>query len=200
MVDFPLPINKKGLCSFLGLVGYYRNYIRDCSAIAQPLTDLLQKSKPNQIVWTDNEVTAFKALKNAMIHAPVLRNPDFHRPFILQTDASDFAIGAVLSQKFENGEHPIAFLSSKLLPRERNYSVVEKECLAIVWSTESLNYYLSGQKFTIETDHNPLTWLTKMKDKNQRLLRWTLLLQQYDFKINYRSGASNKNADGMSRV
>ena len=137
---------KKGLHSFLGLVGYYRNYIRDFAAIAQPLTDLLQKSKPNQIVWTDNEVTAFKALKNAMIHAPVLRNPDVHRPFILQTDASDFAIGAVLSQKFENGEHPIAFLSRKLLPRERNYSVVEKECLAIVWSTESLNP-LSGQKF-----------------------------------------------------
>jgi hypothetical protein len=90
---------------------FYRNYIRDFSTIAQPLTDLLQKSKPNQIVWTDNEVTAFKALKNAMVHAPVLRNPDFHRPFILQTDASDFAIGAVLSQKFENGEHPIAFFS-----------------------------------------------------------------------------------------
>jgi hypothetical protein len=112
-VDFPLPINKKGLRSFLGLVGYYRNYIRDFSAIAQPLTDLLQKSKPNQIVWTDNEVTAFKALKNAMIHVPVLRNPDFHRSFILQTDGSDFAIGAVLSQKFENGEHSIAFLSRK---------------------------------------------------------------------------------------
>ena len=158
MVDFPLPINKKGLRSFLGLVGYYRNYIRDFfSAITQPLTDLLQKSKPNQFVWTDNEVTAFKALKNSMIHAPVFRNPDFHRPFILQTAASDFAIGAVLSQKFENGEHPIAFLSRKLLPRERNYSVVEKECLAIVWSTESLNYYLSGQKFTIQTDHIPQT-------------------------------------------
>jgi hypothetical protein len=124
MVDFPLPIIKKGLRSFLGLVGYYINYIRDFPAIAQ------QKSKPNQIVWTDNEVTAFKAMKNAMIHAPVLRNPDFHRPFVLQTDASDFAIGAVLSQKFENGEHPIAFLSRKLLPRERNYSVVGKECLA----------------------------------------------------------------------
>ena len=150
---------------------------------SQPLTDLLQKSEPNQIVWTDNEVTSFKALKNAMPHAPVLRNPDFHRPFILQTDASDFAIGAVLSQKFENGEHPIAFLSRKLLPRERHYSVVQNECLAIVWSTESLNYYLSEQKFTIETDHNPLTWLTKMKDKNQRLLRWAPLLQQYTSKL-----------------
>ena len=93
------------------------------------MTDLLQKNKPNQIVWTDNEVTAFKAMKNAMIHAPVLRNPDFHRPFVLQTDASDFAIGAVLSQKFENGEHPIAFLSRKLLPRERIIQLLKRSVL-----------------------------------------------------------------------
>jgi hypothetical protein len=129
MVDFPLPINKKGLLSFLGLVGYYSNYIRDFSAIAQPLTDLLQKSKPNQIVWTDNEVTSFKALKSAMIHAPVLRNPDFHRPFILQTDASDFAIGAVLSQKFEMGNTRSHFLAANYFQEKEIIQLLKRSVL-----------------------------------------------------------------------
>ena len=122
----------------------------------------------------------------------------FELPFIVQTDASNKAIGAVLSQVISDVEHPIAFLSRKLLPREQNYSTVEKECFAIVWAIYSLKHYLSGHKFTVETDHDPLTWLYRMKDKNQRLLRWSLTLQQYDFEIKYRSGNKNANADALS--
>ena len=98
-----------------------------------------------------------------------------------------------------DGEHPVAYLSIKLLPREQNYSMIEKELLAIVWAVGSLSYYLDGRKFIIETDHNPLTWLNKMKDKNQRLLRWALALQTYTFEVKYRKGSQNGNADGLSR-
>ena len=143
---------------------------------------------------------AFQKLKECLTTAPVLMNPDFQKPFILQTDASNTAIGAVLSQQFEDGEHPVAYLSKKLLPREQNYSTVEKELLAIVWAVGSLSYYLDGRKFYIETDHCPLSWLNRMKDRNQRLLRWSLLLQQYEFDIRYRKGKQNANADGMSRI
>lgn len=104
-----------------------------------------------------------------------------------------------MSQNTENGEHPIAYISRKLLPRERNYSVIEKECLAIVWAVESLSYYLKGTSFVVQTDHNPLVWLNRMKDKNQRLLRWALALQPYQITVEYRKGQLNKNADGLSR-
>jgi hypothetical protein len=108
-------------------------------------------------------------LKSTLLSKPILITPNFDLPFIVQTDASNKAIGAVLSQDISDVKHPIAFLNRKLLPREQNYSTVEKECLAIVWAIKSLKYYLSGHKLTIETDHDPLTWLYRMKDKNQRL-------------------------------
>ena len=200
MKEFPLPLNKKNLRSFLGLTGYYRSHIKDYAQITVPLTELLKKDKPNTLQWNQPETEAFQKLKECLTTAPVLMNPDFEKPFILQTDASNTAIGAVLSQQFEDGEHPVAYLSKKLLPREQNYSTVEKELLAIVWAIGSLSYYLDGRKFYIETDHCPLSWLNRMKDRNQRLLRWSLLLQQYEFDIRYRKGKQNANADGMSRI
>ena len=200
MRDFPLPITKKNMRSFLGLTGYYRQYIKNYAEITSCLTDTLKKDKPNNIVWTEKETNAFKQLKEALTTTPILITPDFNKPFILQTDASNTAIGAVLSQHTADGEHPVAFLSKKLLPREQNYSTIEKELLAIVWAVSSLSYYLDGRKFIIETDHNPLTWLNRMKNNNQRLLRWSLALQPYSYDIRYRKGVQNANADGLSRI
>ena len=140
-------------------------------------------------------------LKSALTQHPILSNPDFHKEFILQTDASDRGVGAVLSQLDSDGnDRPVAFFSKKLLPREEKYSTIEKECLAIKLGIENFKVYLIGKKFTIQTDHRSLIWLNKLKEKNSRLARWSLTLQQYDFDIAHRAGAANGNADALSRA
>ncbi len=161
---------------------------------------MTQKGRPNKLVWKEDAVRSFKMLKDALMKAPVLIAPDFSREFIIQTYASDTAIGAVLSQTMDGEELAVAYLSRKLLPREQKYAAVEKECLAIVWAIDSLKHYLSGTTFEIVTDHNPLTWLNQMQSKNQRLLRWCLALQPYNFSIKHRSGKQHGNADGLSRI
>ncbi|XP_062586907.1 uncharacterized protein LOC134248532 [Saccostrea cucullata] len=149
MEDFPLPLTKKELRSFLGLTGYYRQYIGSYADITVPLTDLLRKSQPTELKWTEREVQSFKKLKEALMTAPVLVNPNFNLPFVLQTDASNNAIGAVLSQQLPDGDHPVAYLSKKLLPREKNYSTIEKELLAIVWAIGSFSNYSKLQTAVI---------------------------------------------------
>ena len=111
-----------------------------------------------------------------------------------------FGLGAVLSQVgADGGEHPVAYLSRKLLPREVSYAAIEKECLAVVWALKKLQPYLYGQPFSLLTDHNPLVWLNRVAGDNARLLRWSLALQPFDFTIHYRPGKQNGNADGLSR-
>ncbi|KAG6936602.1 hypothetical protein G0U57_011985, partial [Chelydra serpentina] len=127
-------------------------------------------------------------------------SPDFHREFIVQTDASGIGLGAVLSQEVDGEEHPIVYLSRKLFPRERNYSVIEKEALAVKWAVDALRYYVLGAPFILVTDHAPLKWLNKMKDTNGRLMRWYLALQPYAFTIHHRAGRDNANADFLSRL
>ena len=125
--------------------------------------------------------------------------PDFTSEFTLQTDASDRGLGAVLSQNVDGKDHPVVYLSRKLLPREQNYATIEKECLAIYWAIDSLQYYLLGREFRILTDHEPLKWLNEAKQNNKRLTRWSLDLQPYCFRVEHRRGSSNGNADGLSR-
>lgn len=105
-----------------------------------------------------------------------------------------------MSQSHDGQDHPVEYLSRKLLPRERSYSTVEKECLAIVWAVQKWHPYLFGRRFEIQTDHRPLQWLNKTKGANQRLLRWSLVLQQYIFVTTHRKGSDNSNADGLSRA
>ena len=127
---------------------------------------------------------------------PVLKVIEPDKPYILQTDASELGLGAVLSQLEESGEeHPVAFASRKLLPRERNYSVIEKECLAIVWSLQVFHVYLFGRKFTIEIDHQP----RENEEFKPTLTRWGLAVQPYCFEIHHHRGSLNWNADGLSR-
>jgi hypothetical protein len=142
----------------------------------------------------------FAQLKEAIGSSPVLMVANPAKPYVLQTDASNFGLGAVLSQMGDDGlKHPVAYASRKLQSRETKYATIEKECLAIVWSLKLFHVYLYGQAFTIETDHQPLSWLQRMKDSNARLTRWSLLIQPYRFDIKYRKGGDNKNADGLSR-
>ena len=197
--DYPIPISKKQVRAFLGLAGYYRRFVPHFSTIAEPLTELTKSRNPDKVKWTDDCEVVFCKLKEILVAPPVLKVVEPDKPYILQTDASELGLGAVLSQLKDGEEHPVAFVSRKLLPREKNYSVIEKECLAIVWSLQMFYVYLFGQRFTIETDHQPLSWLEKMKNANQSLTRWALAVQPFCFEIHHRRGSLNKNADGLSR-
>ena len=198
--DYPVPATKKEVRAFLGLSGYYRRFVPHFATIAEPLTELTKAKNPDKVKWTDRCERAFCKLKELLLTPPILKVAEPTKCYVLQTDASEQGLGAVLSQIDQNREeHPVAFASRKFLPREKNYSVIEKECLAIVWSLQVFHVYLYGQKFTIETDHQPLSWLERMKNNNQRLTRWALAVQPYCFEICHRSGRKNGNADGLSR-
>ena len=145
VADFPTPTTKKQVRAFLGLTGYYRKFISDYADTAVTLTDLTKKNAPNRVVWTPKCEEAFKTLKEKSCSSPVLRSPDFSRMFFLQTDASGRGVGAVLSQRDDDGvDHPVAFYNRKLLPREERYSTIEKECLAIKLATHAFRVYLLG--------------------------------------------------------
>ena len=176
-------------------------FIPGYAETAAVLTDLTRKTAPNQVDWSAACEQAFNALKSALCSEAVLQSPDFDRPFVLQTDASDRGIGAVLSQYDDEGqERPVAFYSRKLLPREERYSVVEKECLAIKLATHAFRVYLLGKPFSIHTDHRSLEWLDRLKANNPRLTRWSLVLQPYSYTVKYRAGTANGNADALSRA
>ncbi|XP_064399260.1 uncharacterized protein LOC135345747 [Halichondria panicea] len=199
--EFPVPVTKKQVRTFLGLSGYYRRFIPQYADIASPLTDLTRKAAPSDVIWTDTCEQAFQKLKTLLSTSPILASPDFTQQFILQTDASDRGIGAVLSQLDGTGmDRPVAYYSKKLLPREERYSVIEKECLAIKAGVAAFQVYLLGRPFTIQTDHRALMWLNQLKDKNSRLTRWSLSLQPYRFEVVHRKGVDNSNADALSRA
>lgn len=197
--EIPVPITKKKVRAFIGLTNFYRRFIPDFADIAAPLTDMTAKRAPNKVVWTERQEGAFRTLKQKISSYPVLYNPDFEKEFILQTDSSDRGIGAVLIQEVDGERHPILYMSKKLLAREQAYSTVEKECLAIVKSVTSLREYLYGTRFVVESDHYPLQWLKEMKGKNQRLLRWSLTLQEYNYTVKHVPGKKNTVADVLSR-
>ncbi|KAI2645462.1 Retrovirus-related Pol polyprotein from transposon 17.6 [Labeo rohita] len=167
---------------------------------AAPLTDLTRKGQPERICWTAAAEEAFTQIKTALTSSPVLRAPNFSCPFLLQTDASDTGLGAVLSQIQEGEEHPVIYVSRKLTPAERNYATVEKEALAIKWAVLELRYYLLGRKFTLVTDHALLQWMARAKDTNARVTLWFLMLQDFYFEVRHHAGATNANADGLSRI
>ena len=199
--DIPRPSTKKEVRSFLGLVGYYRRFIPQFSELASPLTDMLKKNRPAKITqWFPEQERSFRTLKEVLCCSPLLICPNFQKTFTLQTDASGHGLGAVLSQEGLDGElHPVVFVSRKLLERETHYATIEKECLAIKWALEALQYYLLGRTFTLVTDHAPLVWLSQNKDSNARVLRWFLALQPFSFQTVHRPGKLHGNADYLSR-
>ncbi|CAM5100341.1 unnamed protein product [Eretmochelys imbricata] len=165
-----------------------------------PINRPNESSGPDIVRWTTTAEDAFSDLRTTLCTDAILVAPDLGKEFILQTDASDVGMGAVLSQMVGNDEHPIHFLSRKLLPRERKYTIVEKECLAVKWAVVSLRYYLLGWRFTLVTDHAPLQWMHQNKDKNVSVTRWFLLLQPFHFRVQLRFGIQHGNADGLSIV
>lgn len=140
-------------------------------------------------------------MKQALSQRPVLIAQDFSNRFIIQCDASDRGLGAVLCQEDSNGqERPILYIGRTLSVREEAYSTSEKECACLVWAVKKLACYVAGSKFTVETDHCPLTWLQSMSSKNGRLLRWSIALHQHNFEVRYKKGKLHTNADGLSRA
>jgi hypothetical protein len=196
--EFPIPKTQKDIKSFLGLLGYYRKFIRDFSKLTKPLTECLKKGR--SVVHNEKFIKAFELSKELLMNDPILQYPDFEKPFILTTDASHYAIGAVLSQGPIGSDRPVCYASRTLTDSEINYSTIEKELLAIVWGTKYFRPYLYGRKFTIVTDHKPLTWIMSLKDPNSRLVRWRLKLEEYDYNIVYKKGTLNSNADALSRI
>mgnify|MGYP006048015655 FL=1 len=165
-----------------------------------PLTGLTKANSSNQVDWTDEHDKAFETLKTRLSSEPVLKLPKFDREFILQTDASDKSIGATLLQEYDGMKHPVGFASKKLLPRERNYTVGERECLAVIWGVQKYQRYLYGRHFVLETDHKPLECLNSNHSQNQRITRWSLSLAPYRFTVKYIRGGDNVIADYMSRA
>ncbi|XP_011863867.1 PREDICTED: uncharacterized protein LOC105559856, partial [Vollenhovia emeryi] len=163
----------------------------------KPLTNLLKKDI--DFNWGNKEQESFDTLRNALCQEPILQYPDFTKPFLLTTDASGTAIGAILSQGKIGKDQPISYASRVLNDAERNYSTIEKELLAIVYAVQHFRPYLYGKKFTLVTDHKPLTWLHKLKDPTSRLARWRIKLAEYDYEIIYKPGKINANADALSR-
>ena len=199
MVEAPRPNTKKQLRSFLGLIGFYRSFVPHFATVAAPLTDLTRKNAPNNLLWEPVHERAFSVLRKVVTSKPVLQLPDFSMPFVLQTDASGEGLGAILLQEIDGFRHPVAFASRRLQKREQNYATIEKECLAVVWGILKFQSFLYGQHFTLEVDHEPLKYLTQTKFQNSRLVRWSLIIQQYRFTISYIKGSQNVGADFLSR-
>ena len=198
--EWPRPLTKKQLKSLLGLLSYYAKFLPHYATVAAPLYDLTSHASPTQLKWSREAEEAFQALKQALCEEPVLKAPDFNKPFLLHTDASQVGLGAVLSQVIDNEEHPILYASRKLLKHEMNYATVEKEALAVKWAIHHLRYYLWGRQFTLITDHAPLKWMSRNKDKNARVTRWFLELQDYKFNVKHRPGKNVPHADALSRM
>ena len=194
ILQMPEPRCLKQLRSFLGFCNYYRKFIKDYSMICAPLYELLADFK-----WPPSAKAAFELLKAKLMEMPMLSYPDYSQGFIMNTDASDVGIGAVLSQEIENEEKVIQFISRTLQPAEKKWCVREKEALAIIFACESFRPYVYGTKFIVETDHHSLQWLMKATTP-ARLVRWALRLAEFDFVIRYRKGVSNTNADALSRL
>ena len=200
IIEFPVPKTKKELMRFLGMAGYYRKFCRNFSDVVSCLTNLLCKNV--KFVWTDDCQESFTRVKLLLQNPPILISPNYEKPFKLIIDASDIGAGAVVVQEDAQGiDHPVCYYSKKFLKHQKNYSTVEKETLALLLALNHFDVYMGATPFEIVvyTDHNPLTFINKMKNKNLRLLRWSLALQEYNLNIRHIAGKDNVVADTLSR-
>jgi len=200
ILDIPEPKTKKLLRSFLGMCSFYRAYIRNFSEITVPLTNLTRKGSPDKFNFNQTETNAFQNLKDALANATTLYSSSPEKPFIIRTDASDYAVGAVLAQSHgDKEEFPIAFASSKLSGAQLNWSTIEKEAYAIIYALQKFDYLIFGREIHLYTDHNPLQYLAISAPKSAKLTRWALSLSRYNLVVHHTAGADNVTADCLSR-
>jgi hypothetical protein len=193
------PQTKRQCRSLLGLINFYRRYIPDCATLIAPISDLTKSKAPNTVEWGEPQESAFVRIKDILSSEPILKLPDLEKDFILQTDASNLGVGACLLQEHNGRKHPVMYASRKLLDREQNYAVGEREALAIVWAVSKFTRFLYGRHFTLESDHRPLQYLNSSDSKSPRLMRWSLALQPYRYTVKYIRGKDNFCADLLSR-
>ncbi|KAJ9562184.1 hypothetical protein OSB04_007344 [Centaurea solstitialis] len=198
IAKLPEPTTIKGIRSFLGHAGFYRRFIKDFSKISKPLCILLQHDQAFD--FNEECKKSFKTLKEALVTAPIVIAPDWTKPFEIMCDASDWAVGAVLGQKKGKIFHSIHYASKTLNDAQINYTTTEKELLAVVFAFEKFRAYLMGAKVIVHTDHAAIKYLISKKDAKPRLIRWVLLLQEFDLEIIDRKGVNNEVADHLSRL
>ncbi|XP_072073985.1 uncharacterized protein [Arachis hypogaea] len=194
----PPPSDVKAIRSFLGHADFYRRFIKDFSKIAKPLSNLLVSDTP--FIFDETCMLAFAHLKMRLSSTPIISPPDWNLPFELMCDASDFAIGVVLGQRKDNLVRVIYYASKVLNETQRNYTTTEKELLAIVFAFDKFRSYLIGAKVIVFTDHTALKYLFAKQESKPRLIRWILLLQEFDIEIRDKKGVENKVADHLSRI
>ncbi|KAL7277513.1 hypothetical protein ACG7TL_008434 [Trametes sanguinea] len=201
VTDWPRPTKVKQVQAFLGFANFYRRFIKDFAKYAKPLTSLTKKDQP--WVWGEEQEHAFNSLKKAFTSAPILRIPDDVNPFRLETDSSDFATGAVLSQLDPTDKlwHPVAFYSKSLNVHERNYEIYDKEMLAIIRALEEYRHHLEGhpEKVEIWSDHQNLTYFKTAQKLTRRQARWALYLTRFNFVLRHKPGKTMLTADPLSR-
>jgi hypothetical protein len=196
--NLPTPKTQTDIRSFLGHAGYYRRFIKNFSKIASPLFVLLMKNA--EFKWTNQCEEAFRTLKHKVSTAPILRGPDWTLPFHISSDASDTAIGAVLGQEEDHLPYAIYFISKNMSPAELNYTVTEKEFLAVIYAINKFRHYITGYSTFVHTDHSAIKYLMNKPITNARVTRWLLLLQEFDITIVDRPGKENVVADFLSRL
>jgi hypothetical protein len=195
------PVNKKQLKSFLAMCSYYRSFTGNMAKVAVPLTEMTKNRCPKNFVLNSLQRHSFQTLKDKLSSSEVLHSPRYDRHFIISTDASEYAIGACLSQLNDDGiECPISFVSNKLTDTQCRWAVVEKEAYAIVYALEKFSTIVFNCRIVVYTDHNPLQYLTRCAPSSAKLMRWALHLNKYDLEVKYRPGILNGNADCMSRL
>ena len=177
----PRPTTKKQLRFFLGLIGYNRDHIPAFAKISAPLSDLLKKGKSEQVQWYEAQERAYSLLKEYLLQEPVLKLPDLMKPFILRTDASGVGVAEVLLQKNKGKLNPVGYASKKLNVAENKYSIIEKECMAVVWGIRCFKLFLAGKRFTLQTDHKHLKYLKDAAYQNECVFRWAMSVQEYSF-------------------
>jgi transposase InsO family protein len=197
VLDWPRPTCTREVESFLGLTNYHRAFIKDYAKRASALYQITGKK---QFAWGTEQEDAFMDLKQALTSPPILGLPNNRDPFVLDTDASDSAIGGVLSQVQQGVERVICYGSYSLSPEQKNYCTTRKELLAVVRFTRQFRHYLLGKPFQVRTDHSSLTWLLRFKEPQGQIARWLEELSQYDMKVIHRAGKDHGNADALSRM
>ena len=201
VVKWPVPRDVKGVRGFLGLTGYYRQFVEGYSKVAEPLTNLTAKDKGWQ--WGTAEQLAFETLRRAVTEAPIVAYPDFEKPFWVKTDASGGSVGFVLTQFHEEREHVISYGSKKLDATQRRWSTYDREFFGLLTGIRNNSHYLRVKPFFAVTDHRPLLAWRKQdakKDVTGRRMRWVLELESYNFELIYRQGRKHGDADALSRL
>ena len=199
ILKLSIPKTKKQVRGLIGLVNFYAKFIQNLAELLCPLYALTKKGQPERVIWTDECQYSLDRIQFLIGAHPCLIIPNINFPFYVQTDASSVGLGGALLQHRQGVLYPCRFVSRKLFDREKRYAVIEREALAIVWGLEKFARYLVGQEFILQTDHAPLRAIAGGRSKNSRLCRWSLLLQQFNFKVEYLPGRHNVLADYLSR-